>query len=145
PRRSARELRPLPPGARPGRRGGAGGGSSRLMATDARLEAFASDEELLTRDDAKHLVRRLWRLLHPYLGRIAVATLLIMVWSLCLLSGPALVRHGIDAGLQGKDEGALDLSAALFLAVAVGGLLFARAAIWSVSKVGEPFLRDLRN
>jgi ATP-binding cassette subfamily B protein len=29
--------------------------------------------------------------------------------------------------------------------VALGGLVFARAAIWSVAKVGEPFLRDLRN
>jgi ATP-binding cassette, subfamily B, bacterial len=115
------------------------------MASDARLEAFASDEELLTRDDAKHLVRRLWRLLDPFHRRIAFATVLIMLWTACLLAGPALVKHGIDAGLRGKDEGALDLSAGLYLGVAIGGLLFARAAIWSVSKIGEPFLRDLRN
>jgi len=115
------------------------------MASDARREAFASDEELLTREDAKHLVRRLWRLLDPYHRRIAVATVLIIIWTACLLSGPLLVKHGIDAGLRGKDEAALDLSAGLFLAVAIGGLLFARAAIWSVSKIGEPFLRDLRN
>jgi len=115
------------------------------MASDARLEAFASDEELLTRDDAKHLVRRLWRLLDRYHRRIAIATLLIMLWTACLLAGPTLVKHGIDAGLRGKDEGALDLAAGLYLAVAIGGLLFARAAIWSVSKIGEPFLRDLRN
>jgi len=115
------------------------------MASDARREAFASDEELLTREDAKHLVRRLWRLLDPYHRRIAVATLLIVLWTGCLLAGPALVKHGIDAGLRGKDEGALDFAAGCFLAVAILGLLFARTAIWSVSKIGEPFLRDLRN
>ncbi len=58
--------------------------------------------------------------------------------------GPALVAHGIDAGLQAKDEAALDLSAGLYLAVAVAGLLFGRLALWVVANVGEPFLRDLR-
>lgn len=115
------------------------------MGTDARREAFATDEELLTREDARHLVRRLWQLLRPYHRRIYGAVALIMIWTGCLLAGPALVKHGIDAGLRGKDEGALDLSAGLYVAVAIGGLFFARSAIWAVSKIGEPFLRDLRN
>lgn len=115
------------------------------MGSDARRQAFASDDELLTREDAQHLVRRLWRLLEPYHARIAGAVLLIVIWTACLLAGPALVRHGIDAGLRGKDESALDLSAGIYVAVAVGGLIFARSALWAVSKIGEAFLRDLRN
>jgi ATP-binding cassette, subfamily B, bacterial len=115
------------------------------MGTDARRQAFAADDELLTREDAQTLLRRLWALLDPYHAKIAGAVALIALWTGCLLAGPALVKHGIDAGLRGKDEGALDLSAGLYLVVALGGLLFARSAIWAVSKVGEPFLRDLRN
>jgi ATP-binding cassette subfamily B protein len=115
------------------------------MGADARREAFASHEELLTREDTQRLVRRLWRLLGAYHRRIGVSMVLIVLWTACILAGPALVKHGIDAGLRGKDEGALDLAAGLYLGVALGGLVFARAAIWSVAKVGEPFLRDLRN
>jgi ATP-binding cassette, subfamily B, bacterial len=115
------------------------------MGTDARRQAFATDDELLTREDAQTLLRRLWTLLDPYHAKIAGAVALIALWTGCLLAGPALVKHGIDAGLRGKDEGALDLSAGLYLAVALGGLFFARSALWAVSKVGEPFLRDLRN
>jgi ATP-binding cassette, subfamily B, bacterial len=115
------------------------------MGSDARRQAFATDEELLTRDDAKHLVRRLWSLLDPYHAKIYAAVGLIALWTGCLLAGPALVKHGIDAGLRGKDEGALDLSAGLYLGVALAGLLFGRSAIWAVSKIGEPFLRDVRN
>ena len=115
------------------------------MASEARRAAFASDEELMTREDASRLVRRLWALLGPYRRRIYLCLLLIAIWTACLLAGPALVKHGIDAGLTKKNEGALYLSAGLFLGVAITGLLFGRAAIWQVSKVGEPFLRDLRN
>jgi ATP-binding cassette subfamily B protein len=115
------------------------------MGTDARRQAFATDEELLTREDAKHLVRRLWALLDPYHAKIYGAVGLIALWTACLLAGPALVKHGIDAGLRGKDEGALDLSAGLYLGVALAGLAFGRSAIWAVSKIGEPFLRDVRN
>ena len=115
------------------------------MGTDARRQAFATDEELLTREDAKHLVRRLWALLDPYHSKIYGAVGLIALWTACLLAGPALVKHGIDAGLRGKDEGALDLSAGLYLGVALAGLAFGRSAIWAVSKIGEPFLRDVRN
>jgi ATP-binding cassette, subfamily B, bacterial len=115
------------------------------MGSDARRQAFATDEELLTREDAKHLVRRLWALLDPYHVKIYGAVGLIALWTACLLAGPALVKHGIDAGLNGKDEGALDLSAGLYLGVALAGLAFGRSAIWAVSKIGEPFLRDVRN
>ena len=110
------------------------------MGSDARRQAFATDEELLTREDAKHLVRRLWALLGPYHLKIYGSVGLIAFWTACLLAGPALVKHGIDAGLRGKDEGALDLSAGLYLGVAIFGLAFGRFAIWAVSKSGTESL-----
>jgi ATP-binding cassette subfamily B protein len=116
-----------------------------MRPTTALRTGFVADEERLSRDDAERVLRRLWQLLRPYHRRIAVSVLLIMLWTGCLLAGPALVRHGIDAGLRAHNPGALDLSAALFLVIAFLGLAFGRASIWMVARIGEPFLSDLRN
>jgi ATP-binding cassette subfamily B protein len=115
------------------------------MPSDAVLAAFSSDEEPITREDASKLARRLWSLLDQYHRKIYFAVALIAVWTGCLLAGPALVKYGIDHGLTGKDETALYAAAGLYLCIAIAGFWFGRAAIWSVSKIGEPFLRDLRN
>jgi len=115
------------------------------MPSDAVLAAFSSDEEPITREDASQLARRLWSLLDKYHRKIYFALALIALWTACLLAGPALVKYGIDHGLTAKDQTALYLSAGLYLCIAVAGFWFGRAAIWSVSKIGEPFLRELRN
>ena len=100
--------------------------------------------ENLTRKDAERVLRRLWRLLRPWHRRILLASLLIVGQTACLLAGPALVRHGIDAGLRADDAGALNLSAVLFLGVSFVALIFGRLAIRAVARVGETFLRELR-
>ncbi|HYL53376.1 MAG TPA: ABC transporter ATP-binding protein [Acidimicrobiia bacterium] len=106
-------------------------------------------EETLSRDEASRVLRRLFRMLRPQRALIALATVVLMGQAAALLAGPALVRHGIDAGLlshHGKgDAGALDLSVVLYLAMAFIGLILGRAAIVLVARVGEAFLRDLRN
>ncbi len=84
-------------------------------------------------------------MLRPYRGRIALAILLLIGQTSCLLAGPALVRHGIDDGLRAHDAGALNLSALLYLFAAISGLFFGRAVIKMVARVGETFLRDLRS
>ncbi len=101
-------------------------------------------DEALNRQEAERLLRRLWDLGRPYHRRALFALVLVALQTACILAGPALVAHGIDAGIQAKDEAALDLSAGLYLVIAVLGLGIGRSAIWMVSKVGEPFLRDLR-
>lgn len=102
-------------------------------------------EETLTRHDATQVLRRLRPFLRPYRGRIILSVLLLIGQTSCLLAGPALVRHGIDAGLKPHDAGALNLSALLYLFAAIAGLFFGRAVIRMVAKVGEAFLRDLRS
>jgi ATP-binding cassette, subfamily B, bacterial len=102
-------------------------------------------EETLTRHDATQVLRRLVPYLRPYRGRIILSILLLIGQTSCLLAGPALVRHGIDAGLRKNDAGALNLSALLYLFAAIAGLFFGRAVIRMVAKVGEAFLRDLRS
>ena len=101
-------------------------------------------EETLSRRDAERVLRRLWRMLRPWRARIVGSTLLIAGQTACLLAGPALVRHGIDSGLRAHDGGALDLSAALYVGVAVLALVFGRSSIRAVARIGESFLRDLR-
>lgn len=117
------------------------------MGSDARRAALSlnREEETVTREDAERLLRRLWKLLRPYHRRIGLAIVLIALQTGALLAGPTLVKHGIDAGIGHKDQGALYLSAGLYLAAAIAGLFFGRLAILMTAKVGEPFLRDLRN
>ncbi len=102
-------------------------------------------EEKMSRHDATRVLRRLAEVLRPYRARIAVALLLLVSQTACLLAGPTLVRHGIDAGLETGDAGALNLSAVLYLGVAFVGLALGRAVIVMVARVGETFLRDLRS
>jgi ATP-binding cassette subfamily B protein len=101
-------------------------------------------EERLSRRDAERLLRRLRTMLRPWRGRIALAVVFLVAQTACLLAGPALVRHGIDAGLRADDAGALNLSAVLYLAVAVVALVLGRLSIRQVARVGESFLRELR-
>jgi ATP-binding cassette subfamily B protein len=101
-------------------------------------------EEKLSRDEARGLVKRLRVMLRPWRGRIIVAVIFIVGQTACLLAGPALVKHGIDAGLRKDDAGALNLSAGLYLCVAFLALVLGRASIRQVARIGETFLRHLR-
>jgi ATP-binding cassette subfamily B protein len=101
-------------------------------------------DESLSRSEAKGVVRRLARMLRPWRVKIIGAVALLVGQTACLLAGPALVAYGIDAGLRENDAGALNLSALLYLFVAIAALFFGRASIWAIAKVGEQFLRELR-
>jgi ATP-binding cassette, subfamily B, bacterial len=116
-------------------RGGGGGGPFGQHAI----------EQTLSRRDASQVLRRLTQVLKPYRARIAVAVLLLIGQTSCLLAGPALVRFGIDNGLRDSNAGALNMAALLYLFAAIAGLFFGRAVIKVVARVGEAFLRDLRS
>ncbi|HEY3724284.1 MAG TPA: ABC transporter ATP-binding protein, partial [Acidimicrobiia bacterium] len=102
------------------------------------------EESKLDRAQAHQVVRRLWALLRPYKKRIAVASVVLVAQTACLLAGPALVRFGVDSGLTGHDPQALDTAAAAYLVVAILGLFTGRWVIWLVSRTGEQFLQELR-
>jgi ATP-binding cassette subfamily B protein len=101
-------------------------------------------EETLTREQAERVLRRLAGMLRPHTAGIAFATVLVILQVGALLAGPALVRHGIDAGLRPGDAGALNLAVVLYLAMAFTGLFLGRAVILTVARVGERFLQELR-
>jgi ATP-binding cassette, subfamily B, bacterial len=102
------------------------------------------DEPTVSKDSARHILRRLWAQLRPQRGKVILATLCLAAQSACLLAGPFLVKTGIDHGLGAGDEHTLNLVALLYVAVAFGALVFARLAIMMVARLGESFLRDLR-
>jgi len=105
---------------------------------------FHAVDETLKRGEARGVVRRLWRYLRPYRGDIGVAAAALLAQTACLLAGPALVRYGIDHGLRDGNATALNRTATIYLGVAFAGAILGRAVILTVARVGETFLRDLR-
>ncbi|HET9730699.1 MAG TPA: ABC transporter ATP-binding protein [Acidimicrobiia bacterium] len=101
-------------------------------------------EETLSRHEAQRVLRRLFAMLRPQARAIAGSTIVFMAQAGALLAGPALVKHGIDAGLLKGDGGALDLAVVLYLVMAFVGLVLGWAGIVLVARIGEGFLRDLR-
>jgi ATP-binding cassette subfamily B protein len=106
-------------------------------------------EETLSRDEASRVLRRLLRMLRPQRALIAISTVVLMAQAAALLAGPWLVKHGIDKGLlanHGKgDAHTLNVTVVLYLAMAFIGFVLGRFAIVLVARVGEGFLRDVRN
>lgn len=77
-------------------------------------------------------------------GAITAIALLVL-WTLTLLAGPLLVRRGIDQGIAVGDRGELNLSIAMYVVVAITSYVSFRFAILQLARVGEAFLRDMRN
>jgi ATP-binding cassette subfamily B protein len=106
-------------------------------------------EETLSRDEATRVMRRLLRMLRPQRALIAVAIFVLMAQAATLLAGPLLVKHGIDAGLPHGDfpgdARTLNLTVIAYLAIAVLGFVLGRIAIILVARIGERFLKELRN
>ena len=67
-----------------------------------------------------------------------------MVQGAATLSGPAIVRYGIDQGVVPKDLAVLNRAVVLFLVAVAFQYVFGRLVIVWIARVGEGFLRDLR-
>jgi ATP-binding cassette subfamily B protein len=104
----------------------------------------AQHVDKLSRDEARHVLRRSGRLLRPYRRSVIIATIVLVGQTACILAGPALVGYGIDSGLNRHDAGALNLAAGLYLGVALLALVLGRQVVWLVSRIAETFLQDLR-
>jgi ATP-binding cassette subfamily B protein len=106
-------------------------------------------DEVLTREEAQQVMRRLFRMLRPQRVMIVLAGLVLMAQAGALLAGPAIVGYGIDHGLPhgdfAGDAGALNLAVAAYFVMAILGFVLGKLGIVLVAKIGEGFLRDLRN
>ncbi len=103
----------------------------------------ASDLQLSS-TEKRRLFGRTWRLLAHRRRWLAVAAVLVVLQAAGTIAGPAIVRFGIDEGVRQDNPHALSVAGASFLAAAVVAYCAGRAAIRTIARVGEAFLRELR-
>ena len=85
-----------------------------------------------------------WKMLAPRRRVIAVASLAICLFAASNLARPIVIQQAIDDGLIGGDGSALVVASILFLALAFAGYVFQALSTYTVTWVGQQFLRDLR-
>ena len=103
-----------------------------------------SDEDRLSRAQARTVIGRVFKMAAPFRKTMYVAFACVCVTTLCALAGPLLVRRGIDLGIRGKDPTSLNISVGMYLLVALIAYVFGRAQFLFLNRTGESFLRVLR-
>jgi ATP-binding cassette subfamily B protein len=104
----------------------------------------AAVEGAANRASLTHL-RRLWRFLAPYRGRVIIALLSLMVASGCVLALGQGLRYVIDAGFGSRDPHLLNMALAGVVAVAVLLSVATWTRFYLMMSVGERVIADLRN
>ena len=102
------------------------------------------DEEQDRPQVSRALVRRAWSYGRPYLGRIAILLVLILVVTVLGLAPPLLVRNLIDKALPERDFRLLTWLALGMLAVPLVNGLLGVVQRYLASSVGEGIICDLR-
>ena len=103
-----------------------------------------TDEDRLSRAQARTIVGRVFKMAAPFRKTMLIAFGCVCVTTLCTLSGPLLVKRGIDLGIRNKDTQSLNTSVALYLVVALVAYIFGRMQFLYLNRTGESFLRVLR-
>jgi ATP-binding cassette subfamily B protein len=107
-------------------------------------EVGTAEEDQLDADQARRVLRRSMRMLRPYRRQVALASVLIVLWTGSILAGPFFVKYGIDQGISQGDARALNIAVIGYVVVAILSYFVFRAQVMIVGRVGEGFLRDLR-
>ena len=93
-------------------------------------------------------LREIWHetrgLIRPVRGRYLGAAAAVIASTLITLSGPALVRYAVDAGIAKHDQRPLDIAALTLIALALAKPLVVRAQTLLAATAGERFLGGLR-
>ena len=103
-----------------------------------------TDEDRLSRAQARTVIGRVFKMAAPFRKTMYVAFACVCVTTLCALAGPLLVRRGIDLGIRGNDPTSLNISVGMYLLVALIAYVFGRAQFLFLNRTGESFLRVLR-
>jgi len=103
-----------------------------------------TDEDRLSRAQARTIVGRVFKMAAPFRKTMLIAFGCVCVTTICTLSGPLLVKRGIDLGIRNKDTQSLNTSVALYLVVALVAYIFGRMQFLYLNRTGESFLRVLR-
>jgi ATP-binding cassette subfamily B protein len=104
------------------------------------------EDEMFGKAYDGRVVQRIWRFVHPYRGRMAIAVVAVLVFSLTQLALPLTIRFAIDNGMQLGEAGrpALALATAAFaLAILINyGASYVQEIV--VGRVAESVLSDMR-
>ena len=103
-----------------------------------------TDEDKLSRAQARTVIGRVFKMAAPFRKTMYMAFVCVCVTTVCALSGPLLVRRGIDMGIRGKNPTSLNVSVGIYLVVALVAYVFGRAQFLYLNRTGESFLRVLR-
>lgn len=102
------------------------------------------DDEKLKKGETSHLMRRAVRMLRPYRRDVVLCIVVLLAWTTATLSGPAAIRYGVDHGLVDHNAAALNRATVFFAISAVAVWILSRTQILLVNRIGERFLRDMR-
>lgn len=106
-------------------------------------QMYGSDEKLSGQEKAL-VFRRTAQMLRPRRKLILLGSVCVVLQAASTLAGPAIVRFGIDNGVEPNDLDALNQATFAFLVAVAGVYGFGRLTVLLVARVGEGFLRDLR-
>ena len=98
----------------------------------------------MERASARSVWHEVRKLLRPVRGRYLSAAAAVIASTLITLSGPALVRYAVDAGIKKHDTHALNVAGIIFLCLACAKPVVVRAQILLAATAGERFLHSLR-
>ena len=103
-----------------------------------------SDEDRLDRAETGRVLRRSLQFAQPYRRGISLAVALVAVSTVCALTGPVLVKVGLDRGIKDRSTSALDMAVLAYIVVIAIGYVVGRLQYLTINRAGEGFLRDLR-
>ena len=95
------------------------------------------------RSSLAHL-KRLWRFVVPYRGRVVIALFALMTAAGCVLALGQGLRHVIDAGFGSRDPQLLNAALAAVVAVAILLAVATWTRFYLMMSVGERIIADLR-
>jgi ATP-binding cassette subfamily B protein len=90
------------------------------------------------------LLRRMLGLLGAQRRELWLAFGLVTIWTATNLAGPYMIKLAIDRGIARRDVFTLNVAIAAFVAINLVSYVAHRAQIRVIGRVGEGFLRDLR-
>lgn len=102
------------------------------------------EDQKLDRSQTRVVLIRSIKMAGEFRRTAALAMVYVIITVLCTLAGPVLVRHGIDAGIKGKDARALDMTVIAYLVVVAIAYIIGRLQYVALNSAGEGFLRMLR-
>lgn len=103
-----------------------------------------TDEDRLSRAQAKTIIGRVLRMAKPFRKTMYISLACVCVTTACTLAGPLLVRYGIDSGIRAKDPTQLNRAVIAYLLVTAFSYVFGRMQYLYLNRTGESFLRVLR-